>query len=243
MSEKTLPDTVPGLGFKDKEKALDTVKALEGRDPDYQRLAIKGLIGRAKRTLTLTKAEDKLQNIKDAMEVFDKWLQNFEKMNLGKENRAYLPLPTIKMLSSLFKKYDVQDKLAKEFLDAYKKVGGEYKHLRTVSSGENEPTWDIVRNSQLKDLLKDIEENKPDMWDDGLPTEEHLRLIAWAYSPEASQIKKNLSKIEEKLNGDDSMEDGSSEEEETPKKNSSKRKSSSGSDSSEEDTPKKKSKK
>ncbi|KAB0799064.1 hypothetical protein PPYR_06944 [Photinus pyralis] len=243
MSEKTSPDTVPGLGFKDKEKAFETLKLLEGRDPDYQRLAIKGLIGRAKRTLTLTKAEDKLQNIKDAMEVFDKWLQNFEDMNLGKENKAYLPLPSIKVLSSLFKKYDVQDKLAKEFLEAYKKVGGEYKHLRTVSSGENEPTWDIVRNSQLKNILKDIEENKPDMWDDGLPTEEHLRLIAWAYSPEASHIKKNLSKMEEKLKGDDSMDDEGSEEEESPKKNSSKRKSSSGSESSEEETPKKKSKK
>lgn len=50
MSEKA--DTVPGLGFKDKEKALETLKILEGRDPDYQRLAVKGLIGRAKRTLT-----------------------------------------------------------------------------------------------------------------------------------------------------------------------------------------------
>lgn len=52
MSEKSSPDTVPGLGFKDKEKALETLKNLEGRDPDYQKLAIKGLIGRAKRTLT-----------------------------------------------------------------------------------------------------------------------------------------------------------------------------------------------
>lgn len=50
MSEK--PDTVPGLGFKDKDKALETLQNLEGRDPDYQKLAIKGLIGRAKRTLT-----------------------------------------------------------------------------------------------------------------------------------------------------------------------------------------------
>lgn len=50
MSEK--PDTVPGLGFKDQEKAQETLKNLEGRDPDYQKLAIKGLIGRAKRTLT-----------------------------------------------------------------------------------------------------------------------------------------------------------------------------------------------
>lgn len=44
-------DTVPGLGFKDKEKALETIKNLEGRDADYQKLAVKGLIGRAKRTL------------------------------------------------------------------------------------------------------------------------------------------------------------------------------------------------
>lgn len=45
-------DTVPGLGFKDKEKALDSLKILEGRDPDYQKLAVKGLIGRAKRVIT-----------------------------------------------------------------------------------------------------------------------------------------------------------------------------------------------
>lgn len=51
-SESGKPDTVPGLGFKDKEKAHETLKNLEGRDPDYQKLAIKGLIGRAKRTLT-----------------------------------------------------------------------------------------------------------------------------------------------------------------------------------------------
>lgn len=51
MSEAK-PDTVPGLGFKDKDKALETIKNLDGRDPDYQKLAIKGLIGRAKRTLT-----------------------------------------------------------------------------------------------------------------------------------------------------------------------------------------------
>lgn len=243
MSEKTAPDTVPGLGFKDKEKALETLKVLEGRDPDYQKLAIKGLIGRAKRTLTLTKAEDKLQNIKDAMEVFDKWLQNFEKMDLGKENRPYLPLPTIKILSSLFSKYNVQDEKAKEFLEAYKKVGGDYKHLRTVPSGDSEPTWDILRNTQLKEILTEIQETKPDMWQDDLPTEEHLKLIMWAYSPDASKIKKNLPKLEEKLKDEDSMEDDDSEEEEIPRKNSSKRKSSSGSESSEDDTPKKKSKK
>lgn len=50
MSDK--PDSVPGLGFKDKDKAEETIKNLDGRDPDYQKLAIKGLVGRAKRTLS-----------------------------------------------------------------------------------------------------------------------------------------------------------------------------------------------
>lgn len=58
MSEK--PDTVPGLGFKDKDKAQETLQNLEGRDPDYQKLAIKGLIGRAKRTLTRKLSHSKI---------------------------------------------------------------------------------------------------------------------------------------------------------------------------------------
>lgn len=51
MAESKASDSVPNLGFKDKDKALETIKELEGRDPDYQKLAIKGLIGRANRVL------------------------------------------------------------------------------------------------------------------------------------------------------------------------------------------------
>lgn len=39
-------------GFKDKSKALDTIKALESEELQYQKLTIRGLIGRAKRVLT-----------------------------------------------------------------------------------------------------------------------------------------------------------------------------------------------
>lgn len=240
MSEKSSPDTVPGLGFKDKEKALETLKVLEGRDPDYQKLAIKGLIGRAKRTLTLTKAEDKIQNIKDAMEVFENWLQNYDKTDMAKENKPYLPLKTIKVFMSLIKKHKLQDQTAKNFLSAYDSVNGDYKHLRTVSSGDDEPTWDIVRNKHLKKLYKSIEENKPDMWKNDLPTEKHLQLIMWGYSPDASKIKKSLSKIEEILNDNDSSNEDSNEE--TPKSSKPKRKSDS-SKSSDDESPKKKNKK
>lgn len=259
MSEKA--DTVPGLGFKDKDKAVETIKNLEGRDPDYQKLAIKGLIGRAKRTLTLTKDKDKLQNINDAMKVFEEWLKDYEFKNLSKENRSYLPLTSIEALLPLREKYGVKNELADNFLKAYKeKAKGDYKNLRTVASGEDKPTWDIVRNQEIKRILKEFEESRPDLWNsDDLPTEDHLKLILWAYSPDASKIKKNVSNYEEKLGSlkISSENEGDSEDEEAEKddkeekkeKKASKRKSegtssSSGENSgSDEETPKKKSKK
>ncbi|KAG5893832.1 hypothetical protein JTB14_018334 [Gonioctena quinquepunctata] len=255
-------DTVPGLGFKDKDKAEETLKNLEGRDPDYQRLAIKGLIGRAKRTLTLTKDKDKLQNIKDAMEIFESWLRNFELNNLSKENRAYLPLTSIEALLPLKDKYKIENKRSEAFLEAYKqKAKGEYKSLRTVSSGEDEPTWDIVRNTELKKLLKAIGDDNPEMWKDDLPTKEHMEIILWAYSPDASKIKKNVSTYEEKLGSKKESEDeemdtdeedekkekkekkkSEKNEKEKKREKGSKRKSSGESSEDDDESPKKKNK-
>ncbi|CAG9764224.1 unnamed protein product [Ceutorhynchus assimilis] len=245
MSEK--PDTVPGLGFKDKEKALETLQILEGRDPDYQKLAIKGLIGRAKRTLTLTKDKEKLENINSAMKIFDDWLKNFEFKNLSKENKAYLPLASVEVFLPLKQKYGIKNDLAEKFLKAYKeKAKGEYKSLRTVSSGEDEPTWDIVRNKELKEIWKKFEESQPDFWtSDDLPTKEHLQLILWAYSPEATKIKKNISSFEEKLGSKskNNKEDTEHKEKKSNKRKSKGSSSSSSSGSSDEESPKKKNKK
>ncbi|XP_072403073.1 uncharacterized protein Ude [Diabrotica undecimpunctata] len=254
MSENK-PDTVPGLGFKDKDKALETLKNLEGRDPDYQRLSIKGLIGRAKRTLTLTKDKEKIQNINDAVKVFEDFLRDFEINNMSKENRAYLPLASVQSLLPLKEKFDINDKLVEAFLEAYtKKAKGEYKNLRTVSSGEGKPSWDIVRNVEIKKLLKAMEESRPDMWEDDLPTKEHLELILWAYSPDASKIKKNVSNYEEKLGSkkpesdedeemDDDDDDEEEEEEEKPKKKPEKASKRRSSGETKEGSPEKKQKK
>lgn len=40
-----------GFGFKDKSKALDTIRLLESEPSSYQSLTVRGLLGRAKRTL------------------------------------------------------------------------------------------------------------------------------------------------------------------------------------------------
>lgn len=203
----------------------------------------------------MTKDKDKLQNINDAMKIFEDWLKGYEKNNMSKEHRPYLPLDTVKLLSALKKKYNIEDKKSEAFIQAYKSVKGEYKNLRTVSSGDNEPTWDIVRNTHLKPIVKRIDEENPDMWEDDLPTKDHLELILWAYSPDATKIKKSLSKMEEKLGkGEEEEEEEkeddvkSSDEDEKMSENgdsevkkASKRKSE-GSSSDDEESPKKKSK-
>jgi len=40
------------FGFKDMEKALETLKLLEDHDMQYRKLTVRGLLGRAKRVLS-----------------------------------------------------------------------------------------------------------------------------------------------------------------------------------------------
>ena len=65
--------TTHGLGFKDKEKALYTVKAIKTRDLKYQVNVIATMLGRAK------KHPFKTKNMKDAIKVFSLWMKNYKK--------------------------------------------------------------------------------------------------------------------------------------------------------------------
>lgn len=205
---------------------------------------------------SVTKDKDKLQNINDAVALFEDWLRNFELNNMSKENRAYLPLASIEALLPLKDRFEIENKQVEAFIEAYqKKAKGDYKNLRTVAGGDNLPTWDIIRNLELKKLLKGLEEKRPEMWKEDLPTKEHMELILWAYSPDASKIKKNVSLYEEKLGSgkksededDDILDDDDDDDEEEERsskdkksKKSEKRKSSG--DSSDDESPKKKTK-
>ena len=65
--------TTYGLGFKDKEKALHTVKAIKNRNLKYQVNVIATMLGRAK------KHPYKTKNMKDAINVFSLWMKNYKK--------------------------------------------------------------------------------------------------------------------------------------------------------------------
>mgnify|MGYP001447127497 FL=1 len=70
--------TTYGLGFKDKEKALYTIKAIKNRDTKYQVNVIATMLGRAKKHPYQTK------NMKDAIKVFSLWMKNYKKNRITK---------------------------------------------------------------------------------------------------------------------------------------------------------------
>lgn len=157
-------------------------RILTGRDPDYQKLAIKGLIGSSKRVLSGTKDAQKIKDIKAAVKILDDFLEKFDAEHRSSQNKAYLPSEVLEKLPKS------HDKLVAEFVKVYASKKN-YKMLRTiepVANSEESKTWDIIRNRELaKIACGDSKLFK----DNGEPTESHLRMIYWAYSPQPAQVK------------------------------------------------------
>jgi len=180
-------ETVPGLGFKDKAAAENTLKILKGRDPDYQRLAVKGLIGGSKRVLSGTKDPNKIKDIKEGVQILEDFLEKYESENMSRLNWAYLSTEIIDQFSA------PKDERSNEFVEVYKEKKN-YKHLRTLfPSSSDEVSWDIIRNKHIKELKDEIKEKDKKLFDDtGKPTEIHMSLIHWAYSPQVDKVKAYL---------------------------------------------------
>lgn len=167
------------------------IRILDGRDPDYQKLAVKGLIGSSKRVLSGTKNEDKIKAIKEGVQVLEQFLEKFERENLSKDNMAYLPEPVVTAFKS------PSSSLSCEFVKTYSgKARGNYKHLRTLfPKDDDSKSWDIVRNKKLKSLKEKISSENLSLFnEDGSPTEAHLQLIYWAYSPHPERVKAHVEK-------------------------------------------------
>lgn len=62
-----------GTGFKDKQKALETLKIIKDRDMTYQKQVVTTMYNRAKYHPHQT------PTMKDAMKVFDEWLTKHKK--------------------------------------------------------------------------------------------------------------------------------------------------------------------
>lgn len=220
-----------GMGFKDKKKALDTLKVLDGRDISYQYHVITSFASRAKRTLQITRDAEKLANLKEALQVFEDWLNDYKVNNRGKENLPYLPIETVRGFRLLAKKYDVLDE---DFYKAYKKEKGDYKSMRAVKVNDG-TTWDIERNRKLKEIIENIKQQHIPWYEmdvgnfRGLPTKEHVRCIMLGYSPDPTKVRNLISQVEEKF------ESGSDEDMDVDEKQKSLKRSHESSTSSDEE--------
>ncbi|XP_037956697.1 uncharacterized protein LOC119686245 [Teleopsis dalmanni] len=213
-------ETVPGLGFKDKEAAETTLRILEDRDPEYQKLAVKGLIGSSKRVLSGTKNEDKIKSIQEGVKILEDFLEKFETENMMKNNKAYLAYTLIEDLPA------PKAELAAEFIEAYggSKAKGNYKHLRTMYPKDDSISWDIIRNKNISKIMERLKAEEAKLFDsNGAPSDIHLELIHWAYSPQPDKLKsfiqKNSKKVAEKRKSDHKTSSSSEDsDDETPKK-------------------------
>lgn len=97
------------LGFKDKEKALQSIKSLKGRDVSYQFHAISGLMKRAERVISCTKDEQKIKNMREAVEVFENWITDYNVNGRSKENFNYLTIDIVRAFEPLAERYDIED--------------------------------------------------------------------------------------------------------------------------------------
>lgn len=194
-------NTFQGGGFKDKEKAQETLRLLVGKDTTYQFQIINSMYNRAKVIYKRTTDKDKRKNLEEAIEVFEEWVDDYKKRGRSKESFSYLPLETVEGYRDLAKHHGIQDF---GFLEAFKEVDGDLKRLRNKKIPDGSTTWDIHRNRNLKiidtkisdDFLPLFETDEPMR---GLPTKEHVELILWGYSKEPTKVKKAMASIGEKI--------------------------------------------
>ncbi|KAK9505876.1 hypothetical protein O3M35_009848 [Rhynocoris fuscipes] len=194
-------NTFQGAGFKDKEKALETIRLLKGRDTTYQYQIINSMFNRAKVILKRTTDKEKKKNLTEAIETFEEWIDDYKKNSRSKENFNYLPLELIEDYQPLAAKYGVEEK---DFLKVYKEADGDMKKLRVRKVEGKDITWDVERNDRLKEIVKKVKDKDLPMFEtesplNGLPTKEHTHMIMLAYSSDQSKIKKCVPMINEKL--------------------------------------------
>lgn len=174
--------------------------------------------------------------IKEGVAVLEQFLEDFDRENRSRHNLAYLPASIGTALP------ESADKLAAEFAEYYAgdRVRGNYKHLRTLYPLDEETdTWDIVRNRAVHKLKERISSGGGGKLfkEDGAPTDDHLAMLYWAYSPQPEKVTAWLEKSTKK--GDTTRKEEKKKDDDKAKKRKS---NSSSSSSSEEEVKKKKSK-
>jgi hypothetical protein len=202
---KTKPDlyndlhptkSLKNTGFKNKETALRTIELVKKRSIRYQFDVINTMCNRAKYHPNKTK------DMEDAIEIFSKWLKNYQKIK-KKEEELYpwLSIGKINKFIELASEYKVGEvsrgvkpstKTDKGFYQMYKEVNGKSYKLQYIPVKENKPNeqdyWSY-RISFIKSRLGQMKKANTQLYVrqgkyKGLPTKQHLILILHGFSPD-----------------------------------------------------------
>lgn len=129
----------------------------------------------------------KTKDMEAAMAVYDKWLKETHPKEKA-EQRVFKPLLSKKVmelfLADLTKAKGIDTKFAELYvtLEPRKKLA----NVLVDDTKPGEPDWDKTRVDALSKLVPDEnnEVNEDELWEkDGVPSDYHLSLIAWAWTP------------------------------------------------------------
>ncbi|EME83037.1 uncharacterized protein MYCFIDRAFT_80604 [Pseudocercospora fijiensis CIRAD86] len=191
--------TIHGTGFKDKEAAERTLDLIKERSLIYQWATVNTMYNRAKHHPAMKKAVEGSASTADmraAMEVFREWLDTTypagkDAMRAG----GFKPLLTKKTVEKYQERIQKSKKvgdLAKQFAKVYAELakGKKLGHVLVDDMKPMEADWERKRYQQLDKLVPSGKENSQDDWklselwtDDKDVSDQHLELIAWAWSP------------------------------------------------------------
>ncbi len=162
------PNTsLKNTGFKDKDKAINTINLVKYRSLRYQFDVINTMYYRAK-FFRYTN-----QNIKEAMKIFKLWLNKYKLNKIIQDNKyKWISIDQINNYYNLINKYNIPDK----YIDFYKKYKKYNKHKLQYILYENNTKYDYYsyRIKLIDNILpKIINKNKFSKY--------HLILILLAY--------------------------------------------------------------
>jgi hypothetical protein len=204
--------TISGLGFKNSEKAIQSLQKIKQKPLSYQKAVINTLYYRAKYHPYQT------EDMKEAMKIFKKWIDKHKvsknkiiiktggnSNNNNDRNYLFLDHSIInyyKKLASYYKISKVARGLEKPkttnkgFLQVYTS-SIKKEDLKNIPVRKNNPSgadWYRTRINRIRAKLGQMKsQNIPFFHDEGklkgLPTKMHTILIMWAYSPYTNKLK------------------------------------------------------
>lgn len=193
--------TIHGTGFKDKSAALRTLDLIKNRSLIYQFQTVNTMYHRAKHHPAMKKAVGgaaSTQGMREAMEVFRTWLD--ETYPAAKESlRAggFKPMLSKKVVERYLERIEgskVVSEDAKAFAKVYVNLpkGKKLGNVLVDDSRPMEQDWEARRYAALDGLVPAGKEGGEKEWklselwnDDRDVADQHLELVAWAWSPVA----------------------------------------------------------